>query len=54
MNKKFSKTLINHYTSCFEAQKWAINRAQNFWKWNISWNQLHKHWHNNIKEVSKF
>jgi hypothetical protein len=53
MNKKLSKTFIIHYNMCFLALKGFINRLQNFWKLHISWNLLHKPWHNNISKKFK-
>jgi hypothetical protein len=38
----------------FKHKKWLVNGFQNFWKWNISWNILHKVWHNTIKKQARF
>jgi hypothetical protein len=54
MNNNLSKTFIKHCNTCFLAQKWLINRLQNFWQLHIFWNLLHKPWRNNIKIIIKY
>jgi hypothetical protein len=53
MNNKLSKTLIEHYNTCFLTLKGLINRFQNFWNLHIFRNLLHKPWHNDIKKIIK-
>jgi hypothetical protein len=45
---KAFKTLIKHCNVCFLTLKGFTNRFQKNWKLYISWNLLHKPWHNNI------
>jgi hypothetical protein len=53
MNKFFSKTFTKQCNDCYETQNWLVNGFQNFWIWNISWNVLHKPWHNSIDKKIK-